>query len=90
MIRRISLSRLIDGGAAMFAPVNRNHQRVIEGATHSNPLVKKMLRVLVISYDILARENKAEDLNPWAIIMVREPINPQEVLDSIPVNISPI
>lgn len=49
VIKRISLSKLIDGGAAIFAPVNRNHQRVIDGATHSNPLVRKILRVLVIS-----------------------------------------
>jgi hypothetical protein len=45
----ISLSKLIDGGAAMLAPVNKNHHIVIEGPTHSIPLVRKILRVLVIS-----------------------------------------
>lgn len=49
VIRRISLNRLMEGGAAILAPVNRNHQRVIVGATQSNPLVRKILRVLVIS-----------------------------------------
>jgi len=90
VISKISLNRLIEGGAAMFAPVNKNHQRVIVGPTHINPLVRKILRVWVISYDILAKENRAEDLKPWAIIIVRAPINPQDVLDSIPASISPM
>jgi len=49
VINIISLSKLIDGGAAIFAPVNKNHHKVIEGVTHINPFVRKMLRVLVIS-----------------------------------------
>lgn len=48
-IKIISLRRLIDGGAAILAPVNKNHHRVIMGLIHINPLVKKILRVLVIS-----------------------------------------
>lgn len=39
---------------------------------------------------MLAKENRADDLNPWAIIIVSDPINPQDVLDNIPVNISPM
>lgn len=49
VINIISLRRLIEGGAAIFAPVNRNHHKVIVGPTHISPFVRKMLRVLVIS-----------------------------------------
>jgi hypothetical protein len=37
---------------------------VIVGPTHIKPFVRKILRVLVISYDMLAKENRAEELNP--------------------------
>jgi hypothetical protein len=45
----ISLNKLIEGGAAILAAVNKNHHIVIIGFTHINPLVKNSLRVLVIS-----------------------------------------
>jgi hypothetical protein len=49
VINVISLSRLIDGGAAIFAAVNINHHIDIIGLIVINPLVKNILRVLVIS-----------------------------------------
>jgi len=49
VINVISLSRLIDGGAAMLAAVNINHHIVITGLIVINPLVKNILRVCVIS-----------------------------------------
>jgi len=49
VIKIISLRRLIDGGAAMFAQVKMNHHIVIVGPTHINPFVRNRLRVLVIS-----------------------------------------
>lgn len=49
VIKIISLSKLIEGGAAMFAQVNRNHHNVIVGPTAIIPLVRKILRVFVIS-----------------------------------------
>lgn len=49
VIRRISLKRLIDGGAAIFAAVAINHQRVRVGNTIIIPLVRKILRVCVNS-----------------------------------------
>lgn len=49
VIRIISLNRLIDGGAAMFAAVNINHHIVIIGLITNSPLVKNILRVCVIS-----------------------------------------
>jgi len=64
VINIISLRRLIDGGAAMFAAVNKNHHIDIMGAIDISPFVKNILRVWVISYDIFARINSAEDLKP--------------------------
>lgn len=64
VISIISLSKLIDGGAAILAAVNINHHIVMIGATVINPLVKNILRVWVISYDILAKINRADDLSP--------------------------
>lgn len=90
VIKVISLSKLIDGGAAMFAAVNRNHHIVIIGLIVMRPLVKNMLRVWVISYDKFAIINKAEELRPWATIIIKLPVIPQDELDSMPVNIKPI
>lgn len=64
VIRVISLSKLIDGGAAIFAAVNINHHIVMIGLIVINPLVKNILRVWVISYDKFAIINKAEELKP--------------------------
>jgi hypothetical protein len=86
----ISLKRFIEGGAAIFAAVNKNHHIDSDGKIHNIPLVKKMLRVDVISYDIFAKINRADDLKPWASIMVSAPINPQILFDKIPANINPI
>ena len=47
--RIISLIRLIDGGAAIFQAVNRNHHMVKVGQIVISPLVKYILRVCVIS-----------------------------------------
>jgi hypothetical protein len=49
VINIISLNRLIDGGAAIFAAVNINHHIDIIGAVHIRPLDKNILRVCVIS-----------------------------------------
>ncbi len=48
VIRKISLIRLILGGAAMFAQQNMNHQNDNIGITVSIPFVRIILRVLVI------------------------------------------
>lgn len=34
--------------------------------------------------------NKAEELSPWATIIINLPVMPHEELDNIPVSISPI
>ena len=45
IIRRISLKRLIDGGAAMLAHRRMNHHSEINGKLIINPLVRGILRV---------------------------------------------
>lgn len=49
VINVISLNRLIEGGAAIFAAVNINHHIVIIGLMVIRPLVRNILRVWVIS-----------------------------------------
>lgn len=44
-ISMISLMRLMEGGAAIFAADKRNQSIVMEGKIFNIPLVKKILRV---------------------------------------------
>jgi len=90
VISVISLNKLIEGGAAILAAVNINHHIVMMGLITINPFVRNMLRVWVISYERFAIINRAEDLNPWATIIMSLPVMPHEVLDNIPVSIRPI
>jgi hypothetical protein len=90
MIRRISLNRLIEGGAAILAALNRNHQRAIYGEIIASPFVMYNLRVLVDSYVIFAIAKSAEEERPWAIIIKVAPKNPNLEKDSAPAIRSPI
>jgi len=90
VISIISLSRLIDGGAAMLAAVNKNHHMVIVGAIDISPFTRNILRVCVISYDIFAKMNSADDLSPCATIIIRALDIPHSELVNIPVSISPM
>jgi hypothetical protein len=74
----------------MLAAVNKNHHIVNVGRIHSIPLVRKILRVAVISYDRFAKINNAEELSPWASIIASAPINPHVVFDKIPASINPM
>ena len=49
-IRRSSARRFIDGGAAIFAALNKNHHIVIAGMIARKPLVRNRLRVEEASY----------------------------------------
>lgn len=49
VISIISLSKLIDGGAAIFALQNKNHHIDIDGRKVSIPFIRKRLRVWLIS-----------------------------------------
>ncbi len=44
-ISKISLRRLIDGGAAILEAANKNHHNDMIGTADIIPLVRKMLRV---------------------------------------------
>lgn len=89
-IKKISLIRLIVGGADIFAAVNKNHHKVIIGATAIIPFVKNILRVCVISYLMFAIINNADELKPWAIIIIRAPAKPHALFDIMPASISPM
>lgn len=69
MIRKISLIKLILGGAAMFAQQNMNHQNEIIGIIDRSPFVSVSLRVIVMLYVVFAMQNIAEELSPWASII---------------------
>lgn len=64
IIKKISLIKLILGGAAMFAQQNINHHSDNIGITVKNPFVNIILRVCVILYLIFAMQNSADDLSP--------------------------
>lgn len=90
IIKKISLIRLILGGAAILAQENINHQNDMFGIIVSIPFVNKILRVIVILYLMLAIQNSAEELNPWAIIIDSLACIPNLELDNIPAIISPM
>jgi len=64
VIKKISLARLNEGGAAMLADRKRNHHMDKEGLNISIPLVKNLLRVCVAEYEIFARANRAAEHSP--------------------------
>ena len=60
----ISLSRLIDGGAAILALNKRNHHMDMVGIRAIIPLVINDLRVWVSEYEIFAIINNLDDTRP--------------------------
>jgi hypothetical protein len=63
-IRRISPRRFIVGGAAMLVALKINHHIVIVGRRERSPFVKNSLRVLVDSWVMAARANRAGEQRP--------------------------
>lgn len=84
VIRRISLNKFSEGGAAMLAAERRSHHRDRLGRKEMRPLVRKTLRVLVTSYVVLARKNRPEEVRPWAIIIEEAPEMPRGELVRVP------
>lgn len=78
------------GGAAILAAENRNQKAAIKGKKFIVPLVKKRLRVFVVSYNVLASANRAEEENPCAIIIIMVPSQPQMEFDIRPATSKPI
>lgn len=64
VISMISLSRFREGGAAMLAAQITNHQKAMFGLSEIRPLVRKRLRVVVVSYVIFARANREGEIRP--------------------------
>lgn len=90
IIKKISLIKLILGGAAMFAQQNINHHNDNIGIIVRNPFVSMILRVWVILYLMFAIQNSADDLNPWAIIMDSLAWSPSFEFVNIPATINPM
>lgn len=90
VISMISLMRLIEGGAAIFAAESRNQSIVMEGKMFNIPLVKKILRVWVASYVMLATANRPEEESPCAIIIISAPCQAHLLFVIIPAVISPM
>jgi hypothetical protein len=74
----------------MFAQQNKNHHRDNIGIVVKKPLVSIILRVCVILYLMFAIQNRADDLNPWAIIIDNLACSPNFEFVNIPATISPI
>lgn len=67
-----------------------NHHIDIFGRIVRNPLVRNRLRVLVVSWFMPARENKAGEESPWASIMASAPFHPHVDSEVVPAIISPM
>lgn len=61
------------GGRAMLNKIMASHQAEANGKISIDPRSKIIVRLFVRSYAVLARQNKAEDVNPWAIIIIIAP-----------------
>lgn len=70
---RSSPVKFMLGGVAMFVRLVSSHQAVIIGRMLWKPRVSIIIRVCVRSYVMLARQNSADDVNPWAIIRAIAP-----------------
>lgn len=71
--------RLGRGGSAKFARFDKNHQTAVRGKIICSPRAKIIVRLWVRSYVVLARQNRADDTRPWAIISTRAPVKPHGV-----------
>lgn len=88
--RRISLRRFKKGGEAILVAEAINQHIVMLGTRVIKPLVRKRLRVFVVSLVIPAREKRAGEERPWASIIESLPAQPQEVIEATPATIRPI
>lgn len=75
----ISLIVLIVGGAEILRAMNINHQKVILGIRIIKPLNNKVFREWYLIYKSFTKRNRAEEDNPWAIIIIIAPVNPNKL-----------
>lgn len=76
LISRISLNKLIDGGAAMLQIHSRNHHNAIDGIICISPLHNNMFRDDTRSNTMLVKQNMPDEHSPWAIINAKHPVTP--------------
>lgn len=79
VIINISPIRLGNGGRARLARLAMNHHTAVRGKIICRPRARIIVRLWVRSYAVLARQNRAEDTRPWAIIRIIAPVKPQGV-----------
>lgn len=89
-INIISLIVLIDGGAEMLVAININHQNVMFGAIIIIPLNIIIFREWYLLYISFTSRKRADEDNPWAIIIIIAPIIPIVFIVKIPVRTNPI
>lgn len=73
---KISLARLIEGGAEILIARKINHQNVRFGKILISPLIIIMFRVWNFVYTKFTNRNNADEDNPWATIIIIAPFNP--------------
>jgi hypothetical protein len=64
LINKISLNKLIDGGADILQMLITNHQRAMDGIIFINPLQIIILREEVRSYRMLVKQNIPDEQSP--------------------------
>ena len=79
----ISPIKFGEGGNPNFAAHIKSHHSVLRGRRNFRPRVMASVRVPLRSYTVLARENKAEETSPWAIINISAPFIPHFVSEKI-------
>lgn len=67
------------GGRARLARLAMNHHVAVKGKIICRPRARIIVRLWVRSYVVLARQKRADDTRPWAIIRMIAPVNPQGV-----------
>jgi hypothetical protein len=75
-IKTTSESMLIEGGAPRFLAERINHQTAITGKRLIMPFNNIKFRVWAVSYIVLAKAKRPEDVSPWATIKSRAPAHP--------------
>lgn len=80
----ISPIRFGDGGSPKFDAHIKSHHMVLKGKISFSPRVIARVRVPFRSYTVLARENRADETSPWAIINMRAPFRPHVVWENMP------
>lgn len=90
VIMKISLIVLIVGGADIFIAIKINHQKIMLGEMDIIPLKFIIFRVWYLKYKSFTNKNKADDTNPWAIIINIPPNNPELFIEKKAINTNPI